>query len=190
MKNILIVLLLLLQSCSGQNTFTIEKGAHYPKPNPWDIHWGVEKLEKTVVFDSTCLYKLGTVDDGDINKLFGWGVGLTAKHSLRIGWNCKSGTGIDLYAYIHFDGKRWLIHKEAIITGSGQLIGKGFVPGIPIACGIYRARDSITFTAKQGTVTRIYKIRFAGFPDGYGFYQYPYFGGTTPAPHRMKIIIY
>lgn len=189
MKKLLFLFLLLFSSCSGQTTFVIEKGAHYPKPNPYSVHYGVEKLEKTITFDSSCIYRLGNVDDADINKLYGWGVGLTAKHSLRIGWNCKSGNGIDLYAYIHYNGSRWIIPKDSVIEGKGQLIGAGFKTGLPIACGIYRTRDTITFTATQNGVKRTYKIKFANFPDGFGFYQFPYFGGTSVAPHRMIIIV-
>lgn len=186
---LLFLLLFTLASCSGQTTYTIKQGQNYPTPKQFTTHGSISAMVKTVTFDASCIYQLGNEDDADINKLFGWGVGLTNQHSLRIGWNCKSGGGIDLYAYIHYNGQRWVIPKDSIIEGSGQLIGKGFKTGLPIACGIYRARDSITFEATQEGVKRKYVIRFANFPDGFGWYQYPYFGGTSTAPHTMIIII-
>jgi hypothetical protein len=145
---------------------------------------------KTVVFDSTCLYKLNTIDDSDINKLFGWGISVTSVHSVRFGWNCKSGTGIDLYAYLHYNGSRWIIPKDSSSNKlRADLIGKGFKPGLPIACGIYRSRDALTFEAVQGTRKETLVIKFFDFPDGFGFFQYPYFGGNTRAPHRMVITL-
>lgn len=170
-------------------TFTIKKGSHYPSPNPYSWHSGLTELERSVIFDSSCIYNLGTNDDSDINKLFGWGVGFTSSSSLRIGWNCKSGYAIDLYAYIHYKGKRWVIPKDSIIQGSGQLIGKGFMTSIPIQCSIQRTDKELIFVCVQGMKYGIMRLKFTGFPKGSGWYQYPYFGGTSVAPHQMKITI-
>ncbi len=185
----LITLIALFTSCQAQD-FIIPKGRHNPIPNPVQWHGVVNAMEKEVVFDSSCVYYLGGYDDSDINKLFGWGTGWTSSSSLRIGWNCKSGYAIDLYAYLHYKGKRWTIPKDSIITGlSGQLIGKGFMTNIPIQCSIQRTDKEITFIAIQGLKYGIMRIRFANFPNGSGWYQYPYFGGTSVAPHEMKIQI-
>jgi hypothetical protein len=104
MKNLLLILFFSLSSCTAQD-FVIKKGSHYPSPNPYSWHGGLTQMERSVVFDSSCVYNLGNVDDSDINKLLGWGVGWTSSNSLRIGWNCKSGYAIDLYAYIHYKGR-------------------------------------------------------------------------------------
>ena len=147
-------------------------------------------MERTITFDSTCLYSFGTNEDSDINKAFGWGVGLVNDHSLRIGWNCRSGEGINLYAYIHYQGKRWLIPKDSVISGNkGQIIGGIFKSNIPIVCRIERSKETITFTAIQSGRTERLIIKFYGFPDGFGWYQWPYFGGNMTAPHQMKIIL-
>lgn len=188
MRIITILLLALFTSCNAQD-FTIGKGKHYPSPNPYSWHGGINYIERTVVFDSSCVYSFGTKEDGDINKLFGWGVGFTSSSSLRIGWNCKSGYAIDLYAYIHYKGKRWTIVKDSIIQGSGQLIGKGFETNKPIICSIERTDTELIFVATQGMKYGIMRLRFANFPKGSGWYAYPYFGGTSVAPHQMKITI-
>jgi hypothetical protein len=170
-------------------TFTIKKGAHYPNPNPYSWHSGITELERSVVFDSSCVYNFGSKEDSDINKLFGWGVGFTSSSSLRIGWNCKSGYAIDLYAYIHYKGKRWVIPKDSIIQGSGQLIGKGFMTNKPIQCSIQRTDKELIFVCVQGMRYGIMRLKFTNFPKGSGWYQYPYFGGTSVAPHQIKITI-
>lgn len=188
MRTLTLLLLLTFSSCTAQD-FVIKKGARYPSPNPYSWHGELTQLEKSVIFDSSCIYKLGNYDDSDINKLFGWGVGFTSSSSLRIGWNCKSGNGIDLYAYIHYKGKRWTVVKDSIIQGSGQLIGKGFEVNKPIQCSIERTGTELLFIAVQGMKYGIMRIRFANFPKGSGWYFFPYFGGTSVAPHQMKIQI-
>lgn len=193
MKKINIILLaalsLLITSCTAQD-FVIKKGQNYPTPQLYRSHSGVETMERTVTFDSSCIYSFGTNDDGDINKTFGWGVGLTSRHSIRLGWNCKSGYAIDLYAYLHYNGSRWMIPKDSSSNKQrADLIGKGWMPNVPITVRIHRARDGITFEATQGVRKETLYIRFANFPDGFGFYQWPYFGGNMRAPHDMKITL-
>lgn len=189
MRILTLLLLLVLSSCTAQTIYTVNEGAHYFSPRQYGTHSGIETLFKTVTFDSSCIYKLGNEDDADINKLFGWGVGITSAHSVRIGWNCASDSGIDLYAYFHYNGKRWSVPKDSLLQGKGQRIGRSFLPNIPISCTIHRARDAISFTVKQLARTENYVVRFANFPNGWGWVQYPYFGGTSVAPHRMTIKI-
>lgn len=190
MKNRIIILLaFLISSCSAQ-TFTIKKGANYSSPRLYTAHTGISTMERTVTFDSSCVYSFGTNDDGDINKTFGWGVGLTSRHSVRIGWNCKSGYAIDLYAYLHYNGSRWMIPKDSSSNKQrADLIGKGWQLNVPITCRIHRARDGINFEAIQPPRKETLYIRFANFPDGFGFYQWPYFGGNMSAPQTMTITL-
>lgn len=181
------LLAIALQSC-GQ-VFTFKPGSHNPTPNKFSPHFGgIEAQTYLVTFDSGCVYRFETADSSDINKLFGWSTGW-GRHSIRIGWNCKSGTGIDLWAYFHYNGSRWNVPKDSSSKPkTPALIGRGFQPGL-VACGIYRARDGIEFEAVQGPRIERLKIKFANFPDGPGVYQYPYFGGTSTAPHRMVITL-
>lgn len=193
MKNLTLflrILLLFLWSNSAGQTFVLSKGSNYPTPNRVAWHSGLTSLQRSIIFDSTCIYDLGTSANADINKGFGWGVGLVKSvHSLRVGWNCKFGNGIDLFAYIHYNGKRWVIPKDSIILGSGQLIGKGFLPNVPIYCSILQSEKDLTFIATQGIRQCVMKIRFANFPKGFGRYEYPYFGGDSKSPHRMIIYL-
>lgn len=184
-----LLLCLVAVGCRAQ-VYTISKGNHFSSPRSLKFHTGVSSQVRTVVFDSTCVYRFGDAEDGDINKLYGWGVGLTNRHSIRIGWNCKSGEGIDLYAYFHVNGRRWMVPRDSSSSsGRADLIGKGFIPGLPISCGIHRARDGISFEAVQGSKRHKLFIRYRDFPNGPGQYMYPYFGGTYPAPQTMRITL-
>ncbi len=190
MRILTLFLFLFLSLGLNAQTFSIKKGAHYPSPNPYSWHSGITELDKSVTFDASCFYKLAGKDSNDINKLVGWGVGFTSSSSLRFGWNCKFGKGIDLYAYIHYNGKRWVIPKDSIIQGkAGQLIGKGFEVGKPIQCYIEQTDTEIKFIATQGMKYGVMRIKFRGFPKGSGWYQNVYFGGTSVAPHQMMIRI-
>lgn len=188
--NLLVVLFLLFTSGMFAQTFTVSPGGDFFSPKKAVFHFGVETMEKVVTFDSSCIYSFGDAEDGDINKLIGWGVGLTNKHSIRIGWNCKSGHAIDLYAYLHYNGSRYLIKKDSSSNKKrADLIGTGFYTNAELNCRIHRARDAITFDVTQGPRIEKLIIKFANFPDGLGWYQFPYFGGSYKAPHKMKIII-
>lgn len=189
-KELILAVLLLFASAVKAQEFIIPAGEHYSQPRKYTMHNGVETMVRTVIFDSSCIYNFGDAEDGDINKTFGWGIGITSYHSIRIGWNCKSGYAIDLYAYLHYNGKRYKITKDSSSNRQrADLIGKGFYTNVPVSCRIHRARDTITFEAEQGTRKERLIIRFANFPNGYGFYQWPYFGGTYAAPHTMKITL-
>lgn len=183
-----VLLAIAAQACS--QTFEFKPGSHYPSPKKFVPHFGgVEAQTYLVTFDSGCVYHFDNEDSADINKLFGWSTGW-GSHSIRMGWNCRSETGIDLWAYFHYNGKRWIVPKDSSSNKkSASLIGKGFATGLPISCGIYRSRDGIEFEAIQGARIERLKIKFANFPGGWGAYQWPYFGGTSTAPHRMTIIL-
>lgn len=185
-------MLLAFNGCSGQSTsFVFSPGSHYPKPKLVKMHTGVASMERTVLFDLSCVYELGNEDDFDINKLFGWSVGFTNRHSIRIGWNCVSDSGIDLYAYMHFNGKRWNIPRDSSSNRRRpDLIGRGFLPNYTITLRISRARDAITFEAIQLSRRERLVVRFRDFPTGSGWFMYPYFGGTSTAPQKMSIVFY
>lgn len=187
--SLVFLLAFILQGCAGQ-TFTIPQGGHAPSPRKLVFHTGITTLKKTATFDSSCVYNLGTTDDGDINKLVGWSVGLSRGASVRVGWNCKSGYAIDLYAYLHYKGKRWIIPKDSSSNKTrADLIGKGFMTNQPIELVTTRSSRQLIFEATQGPRRERLVVSFFEFPSGAGFYEFPWFGGTSTAPHTMTIKI-
>lgn len=169
--------------------YLIKTGSHYPVPKQITLHSGITGLSKNILFYENCIYHLGNKDDNDINKLYGFTTDLFGQNSVRIGWNIFSAkTGVQtikLWGYVHVNGKR--IVPQA---SSEHLIGKFFKTGTPIECNIFILNGYAYFTAKQGSYQGENIIRIP-FPKnaGTGYYQYPYFGGTSTCPHNMNIEI-
>lgn len=169
--------------------YTIKKNNNYPTPNEIKFHTGISELSKTVTFYDNCIYHLGNKDDNDINKTYGFTTDLFGRNSVRIGWNIFSAkTGIQtikLWGYVHLNGKRIVP-----AVSSDHLIGKFFKTNIPIQCNIYILNGEVYFTAQQGLYKgeNIIKIPFPKNP-GTGYYQFPYFGGTSRSPQDMNILL-
>jgi hypothetical protein len=59
----------------------------------------------------------------------------------------------------------------------------------PIQCSIQRTDKELIFVCVQGMKYGKMRLKFTNFPKGSGWYQNPYFGGTSVAPHQMTIKI-
>jgi hypothetical protein len=70
----------------------IKKGNHYPFPNfAIGLPKWIKKHNETIMtraywFNESCLYDLKDEDQGDVNKLFGFSIGLHHNTSFRFGW--------------------------------------------------------------------------------------------------------
>ena len=64
-------------------------------------------MSRTYMFTGSCLYDLKDEDQGDVNKLFGYSLGLHHNNSFRFGWraNIKNAT-IEIVAYEYHDKVR------------------------------------------------------------------------------------
>ena len=83
--------------------YKIFKNWHYSLP-PLPVFICGNEINKTVVISKEAWFEKKTVDDEDINKLFGvsFGVNGVHKNSFRIGWKpSKYRNNIDLYAYYY-----------------------------------------------------------------------------------------
>ena len=75
--------------------YIIFKGFHFSLhlPNFFLLEkYGTHIIKKKFEFTDSCFYKFNTVDDHDINKLFGFNIGTTLQphtNSFRFGWNCE-----------------------------------------------------------------------------------------------------
>lgn len=170
--------------------YTIKKGAHYPTPNDFAFHRGISSLNKSITFNSNCIYNFGNNDDNDINKGYGFTTDLFGKNSVRIGWNIFSAkTGVQslkLWGYVHVNGKRV---QPTPGFSKEHMIGKYFSCDFPIECSVYIENGFAYFKASQGSYKGELPIVKIPFPKsaGMGYYQYPYFGGTSSCPHVMNI---
>ena len=83
--------------------YKIYKNSHYSLP-PLPIFICGNEINKTIVISKEAWFEKKTVDDEDINKLFGVSFGINGVHknSFRIGWKpSKYKHNIDLYAYYY-----------------------------------------------------------------------------------------
>ena len=83
--------------------YTIFKGWHFSLPH-LPIFVCSNEINKTIVISKEAWFEKKTVDDEDINKLFGVSFGFSGihKNSFRIGWKpSKYKHNIDLYAYYY-----------------------------------------------------------------------------------------
>ena len=149
-------------------------------------------------FTSNCLYDVGEIHNQDVNKLFGlsfgfihnttiWGKLLSKKaNSFRLGWNCSAqNRKIQLYAYYYNDGVRKI---EYIADIDLNRVYNSYIyfdrTANKIVVDISSA-DSLISTFSSQTV---YDFRFKNCPR-YGYYLFPYFGGTLSAPHNLLMYI-
>ena len=158
--------------------FLIKSGNHYSNQIFYKILNFINNkrfLSYLVRFDETCSYKLSDEDQEDINKLFGYSLGINHhKDSARFGWFYQDGT-IHLHAYVYDNGvrkskliKNLDLNTEYILT----LVDE-------VENWLFSVDDSWSVIAE----TRISKS--SNFKIGYKLW--PYFGGNNTAPHDIVV---
>lgn len=139
-------------------------------------------INQTFNFSPSCLYKFNTIDDYDINKLFGLNIGMTLephKNSFRFGWNCQDDNGtITIFKYEYINGIR---NYQKLFNVNTNTVYE---------YQIQRTRNKIIYTIFdddgeliiQSITPFIMKNEYE-----FGYYCYPYFGGNNPSPHKMVL---
>lgn len=107
MRIVLIFTILLQFSCLKQRDFTtyvIKKGTDCQKHIPELVG---NKLSYTIMFDSSAIYTIDSVEQYDLNKLFGFSACNTHHHenSARFAWRWLNGN-LEIHGYIYENGKR------------------------------------------------------------------------------------
>ena len=159
----------------------IRKGTHYARPlQLLKKLLGIRicksrKMSCEVVFAESCRYDVGR-DQSDINKLFGFSLGMHHRNSVRVGWRYVPTVDmIEIVTYIYRKGERW---KEQHVDW--VCFGKCVKYTIELREGCvvhFFAGDRWCAGEILGTQSKI-------------FFSYPlslYFGGNCTAPHDMLI---
>ena len=157
--------------------FNIEKGHHYSDGfiyKLFNIFHDSDRLAYLVKFDSSTLYLDDSVDRFDVNKLFGFSIGLHHNNSYRFGWNCLNNK-IHIYAYSYINKVR-VINEICVIDTDKEYrfiirINKGKVLFSVIG------EDYSIKQVSQAYLTNNF----------FGYTLWPYFGGNKKAPHKMLI---
>jgi hypothetical protein len=157
---------------AAATVYTIPKGEHYSS-HPFSFYSGSKKnFVITALFDESCRYDLNSVDQFDINKLWGVSFGDHQKNSIRIGWNYDAQKDeIILSVYTYENGQRK--YRQVSTCRINQL----FLLSLTLN------KSSYTVSEGLGSIEIPYKYPWLKA----GYYLYPYFGGNQPAPHDVHI---
>lgn len=148
----------------------------------------VESVSRVVGINQSMLYNFGSIDNWDVNKLWGYSFGFHHRNSIRMGWSVSSeneGKRIQLYAYIYNRGKRIIIKisdpilpaekdyfvKTSICIERDDRIRVDLIDYKGIFCS-----ESIPFIVPSGCY--------------WGYWLFPYFGGNKCATHDVRVPIY
>lgn len=165
--------------------YTIKKNAHYASGFNFGIHKNGMQMSKTIIFNDSCIYNLNNNNQLDINKLFGFSVGLFSsnhENSARFGWRWNVETKkIELLAYVYVSGERVNEWDMNILILSISINSQTF-------CTISIDGPQYKFEAINSEIGGNF-ILMPRAGNGMGYNQYPYFGGSEVAPHDICINI-
>lgn len=160
-------------------TYTIKKYHHSSGISFWPAFFK-RKMFKKFKFDSNCSYDLRSIDQYDINKLFGWSQLLHMKDSCRFGWVWSlEKKKMEIHAYCHVNGPRvseWVCDIDLDTWYIGQIWLEG---------GKYCFR---VLDENKHDILGYVSIA-SDFNINLGYELKPYFGGNQEAPHEMKIFL-
>lgn len=133
-------------------------------------------IEHRVKFSKNCLYSFGTIDDFDVNKLFGRSFGYHHTNSIRFGWR-SDGKNIIIYAYNYKDGVRHIKELCKCIVNKEYTFKMKYSPKdvlLEISSKDWTTKYAMDINAKRK----------------FGYKLYPYFGGNRTAPHEMIVELF
>lgn len=167
-----------------KRTIIIKKGSHYPFPYffltlpKWVNRKKPTSMKRWFVFTQSCLYDFKDVDQHDVNKLFGFSIGLHHNTSFRFGWRPNSDlTAIEIVGYEYQDGKRIPtipICEVALDKSVGFLL-------------MYEPKGKTTYCVYNGENIVVENNVNIKKKWGLGYILGIYFGGNKPAPHEIEI---
>lgn len=171
----------------------IKKGRHYPWLIPIAFPFRVRKNDSNYrsaqfMFTDSCLFDLHDEDQWDVNKLFGFSIGMHHKTSFRFGWRpiLKNGT-IEIVAYEYHDGFRFKTMPICEVElNTVYKFRVGYLPHINRS--YYHVSDTKTgkLIKDRFIVDFANDVKLAR-KSGLGYTLGVYFGGNEKAPHDITI---
>lgn len=159
--------------------FLIKKNSHYSNRFISKL-FSIIQVKKTtsylVKFDDSCIYKLPKEDQGDINKLFGFSLGLHHKNSARFGW-CWLNDQLRLYAYWYDNGVRKSKEIQSITIGKKYLL----------TIENLNTEWKFSIIDFYGDGVQELVVEKSKSKINFGYTLWPYFGGNQVAPHDITI---
>lgn len=171
----IILLALFLNSCKTSDNsiikYTIKKGAN---KSVFTMDLCSDVLKYDVLFNESAKYDLNSVDQYDINKLFGFNSCNSIQHhtnSARFGWRWLNDS-LEIHAYIYENEVRYFqkICSVQLNTWNSYSLEDNYFAYIFILND-----NTYIFTKSQNCISN------------YHYALYPYFGGNQEAPHDITI---
>lgn len=139
------------------------------------------KMSRTYMFTDSCLYDLKDEDQGDVNKLFGYSLGLHHNNSLRFGWRANlTDKTIEIVAYEYRNKLRHITPMCEIKLNQYyrfDIVYDGFFGRIEY--NVYY-EDGFQCSSNIDALPLQHKINF-GYTLGI------YFGGNEKAPQDITL---
>jgi len=192
----LVAVVIALSGCAGGPDYIIERGCHSSGAH-FVPHFGDRAIGAEVIFDESCKYSFPSGEWKDWNKLFGLSYGIHQAWSIRIGWRCTPNGQLQITPYLHANNQ--IVIPEAMwlspeMTGTDSAVTRGPLtvePGHIYWMFLAVSQKAVTCIARDTTTSRLWICQIRGIPldgfNGWGYYLYPYFGGTLAAPHTIHI---
>jgi len=159
--------------------FLIKKNSHYSNRFLYKIFNAIQirnTLSYLVLFDDSCVYQLTKEDQSDINKLFGFSLGLHHKNSARFGW-CWLDNQLRIYAYWYDNGVRKSKEIQSISIKRKYLLTIENLDNKWKFSVIDFYGDGLQEIEVEKSKTKI----------NFGYTLWPYFGGNQVAPQDITI---
>jgi hypothetical protein len=156
--------------------FVMEKGTHYSTPRLAEM-LQANSLRFKATFNETAIYDLGDKAlQSNKNKLMGFSDCNSMHHenSARFGWQWFDNK-LEIYAYCYVNGER----KEEFIGTVNINEENLYEIQITDDAYVFYLNNERVSTIERGTVC----------DQGIYYMLYPYFGGSVPAPHDVRIDI-
>ena len=138
------------------------------------------KFKKSFTFNQSSMYNLNSIDNYDVNKLYGFSLGLFSpptSNSYRFGWNCQKENGnIQIFSFIQIE-KKFVFEYLMDVNLNKKYSYELRVDKNDIYFNIYDENNIIVFTSKKD-YTQKSKMSFA-------WKCFLYFGGNCVSPQDM-----
>jgi hypothetical protein len=159
----------IIQDLDGFIVYTIKKGEHYSGSN-LSFKSG-DTIECLGIMTESCIYTIDSINQCDINKLFGLSDALShSDDSARFGWRYYN-NDIEILAYVRRGSNFYFEILGTVNAGDVERYK------IEILKDVYR------FTFKD----KVFNMPRTSNYKGPRYTLYPFFGGNITAPHDITI---
>lgn len=160
--------------------YTVQKNEHAFKPKIFKMQYRPGRLDFECVFDESCLYEPFDAEH-DWNKLIGRAFDPVSPHnnSALVAWRCKDNKTIEVADYWHIGGGTlWAYDAVLSVLPGEKLIGR--------IDHSWRSKRVVIELKKEGGELHRRQEQLEKM-SCFTWILQPWFGGTWPAPHEMKL---